>query len=156
MVFYLVGLGLTAGDERDITVRGLEAVKKCDQVWLEAYTSVLCVGVERLEAFYGRDQSKKAASATSPREVVESGCDDMLARSKDGNVALFVVGDVLCATTHTDIALRAKKLDVKVEVIQSGDVGHGRRRQVRAAAVLLRAVRVAALLGRSSGGRRVV
>ena len=49
MVFYLVGLGL--GDERDITVRGLEAVKKCDQVWLEAYTSVLCVGVERLEAF---------------------------------------------------------------------------------------------------------
>ena len=52
MVFYLVGLGL--GDERDITVRGLEAVKKCDQVWLEAYTSVLCVGVERLEAFYGR------------------------------------------------------------------------------------------------------
>ena len=102
MVFYLVGLGL--GDERDITVRGLEAVKNCDQVWLEAYTSVLCVGVERLEAFYGRDV--KVAS----REVVESGCDDMLQRSKDGNVALLVVGDVLCATTHTDIALRAKKL----------------------------------------------
>ena len=114
MVFYLVGLGL--GDERDITVRGLEAVKKCDQVWLEAYTSVLCVGVERLEAFYGREV--KVAS----REVVESGCDDMLARSKDGNVALLVVGDVLCATTHTDIALRAKKLDVKVEVIQNASV----------------------------------
>ena len=114
MVFYLVGLGL--GDERDITVRGLEAVKKCDQVWLEAYTSVLCVGVERLEAFYGREV--KVAS----REVVESGCDDMLQRSKDGNVALLVVGDVLCATTHTDIALRAKKLDVKVEVIQNASV----------------------------------
>ena len=50
-------------------MRGLEAVKKCDQVWLEAYTSVLCVGVERLEAFYGREV--KVAS----REVVESGCD---------------------------------------------------------------------------------
>lgn len=114
MVFYLIGLGL--GDERDITVRGLEAVKSCDAVWLEAYTSVLCVGVERLEAFYGRPV--KIAS----REVVESGCDEMLAQSKNGNVALLVVGDVLCATTHTDIALRAKKLEVKVEVIQNASV----------------------------------
>ena len=63
MVFYLVGLGL--GDERDITVRGLEAVKKCDQVWLEAYTSVLCVGVERPEAFYG-------ARSKSPQPQVGS------------------------------------------------------------------------------------
>ena len=37
-------------------------------------------------------------------------------------MALLVVGDVLCATTHTDIALRAKKLDVKVEVIQNASV----------------------------------
>ena len=63
MVFYLVGLGL--GDERDITVRGLEAVKKCDQVWLEAYTSVLCVGVERLEAFYGREVKVASREAVS-------------------------------------------------------------------------------------------
>lgn len=31
MVLYMIGLGLC--DERDITVRGLEAVKKCDKVW---------------------------------------------------------------------------------------------------------------------------
>lgn len=45
-MLYLVGLGL--GDAKDITVRGLEIVKKADYVFLEAYTSILCVGKEVL------------------------------------------------------------------------------------------------------------
>jgi diphthine synthase len=39
MVLYLVGLGL--GSEKDITLRGLEVVKSCAYVFLEAYTSIL-------------------------------------------------------------------------------------------------------------------
>jgi len=45
-MLYLVGLGL--GDAKDITVKGLEIVKKADYVFLEAYTSILCVGKEVL------------------------------------------------------------------------------------------------------------
>ena len=45
-MLYIIGLGLY--DERDITVRGLEAVKKCTRVYLEAYTSILLVDKERL------------------------------------------------------------------------------------------------------------
>ena len=45
-MLYLVGLGL--GDAKDITVKGLEIVKKADYVFLEAYTSILCVGKEAL------------------------------------------------------------------------------------------------------------
>lgn len=45
-MLYLVGLGL--GDAKDITVKGLEVVKKADYVFLEAYTSILCVGKEAL------------------------------------------------------------------------------------------------------------
>ena len=41
-MLYLVGLGL--GDVKDITVKGLEVVKKAKIVILEAYTSVLCTG----------------------------------------------------------------------------------------------------------------
>lgn len=37
----LVGLGLS--DETDITVKGLEVVKKASRVYLEAYTSILLV-----------------------------------------------------------------------------------------------------------------
>lgn len=46
MVFYLIGLGI--GDAKDITVRGLEAVKSAERVYLEAYTSLLTVGKDAL------------------------------------------------------------------------------------------------------------
>jgi diphthamide biosynthesis methyltransferase len=45
-MLYLVGLGLA--DEKDITVRGLEIVKKAERVYLEAYTAVLLVDKEAL------------------------------------------------------------------------------------------------------------
>jgi diphthamide biosynthesis methyltransferase len=46
MVLFVIGLGL--GDEKDITVKGLEAVKSCDRIYLEAYTSILVVDKEVL------------------------------------------------------------------------------------------------------------
>lgn len=45
-MLYLIGLGL--GDAKDITVKGLEAVRRCSRVYLEGYTSVLTVGKEAL------------------------------------------------------------------------------------------------------------
>ena len=45
-MLYLVGLGLA--DEADITVKGLEIVKKADRVYLEAYTSILLIHKEKL------------------------------------------------------------------------------------------------------------
>lgn len=41
-MFYVIGLGL--GDAKDVTVKGLEAIKKCERVYLEAYTSILSCG----------------------------------------------------------------------------------------------------------------
>jgi diphthine synthase len=40
-MLYLVGLGLA--DETDITVKGLDIVRKASRVYLEAYTSILLV-----------------------------------------------------------------------------------------------------------------
>ena len=45
-MLYVIGLGLS--DEKDITVRGLEAVKSCERVYLEAYTSILMVDSSKL------------------------------------------------------------------------------------------------------------
>lgn len=50
-MLYLVGLGLA--DETDITVKGLEIVKKADRVYLEAYTSILLVDKEKLVSAFG-------------------------------------------------------------------------------------------------------
>jgi diphthine synthase len=102
MVLYVVGLGL--GDEDDITVRGLRAVQRCELVFLEAYTSVLGVSKERLEAAYGK------TITVSDRTDVESGAEKIYLPAKDKEVAFLVVGDPLCATTHTDLVLRAKQV----------------------------------------------
>ena len=41
IMLHIIGLGLA--DERDISVKGLEIVKKAERVYLEAYTAVLLV-----------------------------------------------------------------------------------------------------------------
>ena len=45
-MLYVVGLGL--GDAKDITVKGLEVVKRAKRVYLEGYTSILTVGKDAL------------------------------------------------------------------------------------------------------------
>ena len=86
MVLYIVGIGL--GDEKDITIRGLDAVKSSSLVFLEAYTSILSVGKERLEAFY------ECEVQIADRNFVEGEADDEIIRpAKDQNVSLLIVGD---------------------------------------------------------------
>lgn len=113
-MLFVVGLGLA--DEKDITVRGLEAVKSCKRVFLESYTSILLCDTARLEAFYG------VPVTVADRELVESGSDTILATAKEENVAFLVVGDPFGATTHTDLILRARELGIEVEVIHNASI----------------------------------
>ena len=114
MTLFIIGLGL--GDEKDITVRGLEAVKSCDKIFLEAYTSILGVDKEKLEAFYCKPIT------VADRNMVESEAEMIYEPAKTSNVALLVVGDPVCATTHTDILIRAKQFGCKVEVIHNASI----------------------------------
>ncbi len=105
MTLYLIGLGLN--DEKDITLRGLEIVKNCDEIYLEHYTSILSIPKEELENFYG----KKIIVAD--RNLVELQAEEkLILPAKEKNIALLVVGDIFGATTHTDLQLRAKQLNV--------------------------------------------
>lgn len=111
----MIGLGLAY--PTDISVRGLETVKKCKRVFLEGYTSILMnASKEDLEKFYG----KKITVAY--REMVESQSDEILADAKDDDVAFLVVGDVFGATTHTDLVIRAREKGIKVESIHNASV----------------------------------
>lgn len=113
-MLYVVGLGLA--DEKDITVRGLEAVKSCSKVFLEAYTSILLCETSRLSEFYG------VPVTVADRELVESGSDEILSDAKESNVAFLVVGDPFGATTHTDLIIRARELGIVVEVIHNASI----------------------------------
>uniref|UniRef100_A0A7N0R9S2 diphthine methyl ester synthase n=1 Tax=Kalanchoe fedtschenkoi TaxID=63787 RepID=A0A7N0R9S2_KALFE len=89
-MLYVIGLGL--GNEKDITIRGLEAVKRCEKVYMEAYTSLLSFGLSSnglsaLETMYGKPIT------IDDREMVEEKADEMLSEASDCDVAILVVGD---------------------------------------------------------------
>ncbi|KAL0584859.1 hypothetical protein ABG067_005303 [Albugo candida] len=114
-MLYIIGLGL--GDENDITLRGLQAVKECQKIYLEYYTSLLGVDPTKLSDLYDREIT------IADRDSVELEADEILKHAKDGNSAAFlVVGDPLCATTHTDLILRAKEQNINVQVIHNASV----------------------------------
>jgi diphthine synthase len=45
-MLYIIGLGLA--DEKDVSVRGLEIIRRAERVYLEAYTAVLLVEKSQL------------------------------------------------------------------------------------------------------------
>ncbi|CAN0405936.1 unnamed protein product, partial [Ectocarpus sp. 13 AM-2016] len=94
--------------------RGLEAVRGSAKVVLEHYTSILGVDKTKLEAFYGKDV------VLADRNVVESEADSIYATAKDEDVSFLAVGDPLCATTHTDLIIRARELGVKASLHPRG------------------------------------
>ncbi|XP_023878413.2 probable diphthine methyl ester synthase [Quercus suber] len=118
-MLFIVGLGL--GDEKDITLRGLEAVKKCEKVYIEAYTSLLSFGLSSdglstLEKLYGK------SITLADREIVEEKADGILSEARESDVAFLVVGDPFGATTHSDLVVRAKKMGLEVKVVHNASV----------------------------------
>ncbi len=114
MTLYIIGAGLY--DEKDITVKGLEAIKKSRKVYLEKYTAVLSSSKEDLERFY-----EKQIEILN-REKVEQQFDRILDEAKEEDISFIVIGDALSATTHTEIMLTAKKKNVEVKIVHNASV----------------------------------
>ena len=114
MPLHFIGLGL--GNEKDITINGLEALKKCDLIYLDYYTSILNCKKEDLEKFYG----KKIILAR--RQLVEADDNEIINNAKTKNVAFLVFGDPLVATTHIDLLMRAKEKGIKCSVIHNSSI----------------------------------
>ncbi len=110
----MIGLGLDC--EKDITLKGLEAVKKSKYVFLESYTSRLNVPTSKLEELYGKKIN------LAERELVEKRSDEILKNAKNEDVSFLVIGDVFSATTHSDLFLRAKEKKIDVKVIHNTSI----------------------------------
>ncbi|KAJ3598829.1 hypothetical protein NHX12_032793 [Muraenolepis orangiensis] len=113
-MLYLVGLGL--GDAKDITVKGLEIVKRSSRVYLETYTSMLTVGKDKLEEFYGREV------IVADRDLVEMEAEEILKEADSTDVVLLVVGDPFGATTHSDLVLRAVNAGIPYRVVHNASI----------------------------------
>lgn len=113
MTLYLIGIGLN--DEKDISLKGLETVRKCDIVYLENYTSKLNCPIGRLERLY------KKNIILADRDLVEKN-GIILENAKNKNVAFLIIGDVFSATTHIDLMLRAKKGAISFKIIHNASI----------------------------------
>ncbi len=112
-MLYIIGIGLN--DEKDITVKGLEAIKNCDKIYLETYTSKLQCSVEELEKFYENDIIK------ADRKLVEQS-GEILEKAQKQHVALLVMGDIFSATTHFQIYKEAKEKNIDVKTINNASI----------------------------------
>jgi diphthine synthase len=113
MALNIIGIGL--GDEKDITLKGLDLIKSSDIIYLESYTSKLNCSISKLEKLYG----KKIILAD--RDLVENK-EEITDNAKGKIVSFLVIGDVFSATTHIDIMQRALDKKIKVNVVHNTSV----------------------------------
>ncbi len=109
-----VGLGLW--DARDITLKGLEEVKKADRVYAEFYTSRLSVGVEKLEKEFGKEIE------VLERKDLEEESWKIVSEGAKRNVVILVPGDPMIATTHSSIMVEAKRKGVDIKIIHNASI----------------------------------
>ena len=114
MVFYLIGLGLR--DAKDISLKGLEAAKGCNKLYLESYTSKMGCDKVELEALFCKD------IALADRGLVEQRMDELLLEARTEDVALLVPGDPLSATTHISLRNRARELGIVLQTIHNASI----------------------------------
>jgi len=113
MTLFIIGIGLN--DEKDVTVKGLETIRSCDEAYMENYTSLISCSVSDLEKFY----EKKITVVD--RKFVEQ-TDTLVTAARNKKIALLVIGDPFGATTHIDLMLRCKKGNVGFKIINNASI----------------------------------
>ena len=112
----LIFIGLGLYDERDISVKGLEAARGCDSLFAEFYTAKLTgTSIEILQKTIGKEVT------VLNREDFERG-DIIIEAANNENVGILVAGDPMTATTHIALRLRAEKEGIKTRVVPAASI----------------------------------
>ena len=112
----LIFIGLGLYDEKDISVKGKEAVQDADYVYSEFYTSSLSgCSMEDVEEELGID-IKPLKRGEVESEAIP------LKKAKDNKVVFLTGGDPMAATTHVDLRLRAEVEGISTRIIHSSSI----------------------------------
>ena len=112
-MLYLIGTGIW--DEKDISIRGIEEIKKVEEVYLEKYTNNTGINIENLE-----NEIKKKVKIVSREEVEDT--HFLLNEAKKKDIALLIPGDVFSATTHIQYVSEGNKKGIKIKIIHSSSI----------------------------------
>ncbi|RLE92720.1 MAG: diphthine synthase [Thermoprotei archaeon] len=114
-----VGLGLGKGD---ITLKGLEFLRKCSIIYFDTYTSLSSeINQAYLEELTGKKVKpvNREFLETEKRKEIYQRC------LKGENVVIACIGNPFFATTHVALRIEAEKLGIKTEVFNSFSILDG-------------------------------
>jgi len=112
----LIFIGLGLFDEKDISLKGIEEIKKSDKIFAEFYTAKLIgTDIKKIEKITGK--TIKVLS----REETEKG-DTILNTAMKTDVVFLTAGDPMTATTHVDLRIRATKMGINTKVTHGASI----------------------------------
>jgi diphthine synthase len=107
IVFVGLGLSGTGG----MTVDALTALRECDKIYAEFYTSTLIgTDVGELEEAIGRKIE------VIHRQQVEEDGEDLINEAKEKRIGFITAGDTMAATTHVDLRIQAAIEEIPVRL----------------------------------------
>ncbi|OYT56036.1 MAG: hypothetical protein B6U68_03985 [Candidatus Aenigmarchaeota archaeon ex4484_14] len=101
MMLYLVGIGM---QEKDLSLKAVEALVNCQKVYIEGYTSKWIGFKKNLEKL-----ARKKIEILE-RKDMEEGLDKILKDAKDQSIAILVPGDPFTATTHIEVMSQRQRI----------------------------------------------
>lgn len=114
-MLFFIGMGLW--DEKDITLKGYELARKCDEAYIEFYTSHL--GGTTL---HNIENLLEKNVGVLERSDLEENSGRIVEEASNKDIAILVPGDPMIATTHSAISLEARKKGVGVNVVYNASI----------------------------------
>ena len=114
MALYLISIGLY--DEKDLSLKAIEAARECDALYVEFYTAILNTNVTKLSEVIGRPIKELK------RKDLEDNAEKLIEEAKIKKVGILVGGDCLTATTHISLLEDAKKWKIPTKVIHGSSI----------------------------------
>ena len=110
----LISIGLS--DEKDMSLKGLEAARKCAKLYLELYTTNLNTNARKLSELIGKEvvQIKRSDLEENSAKIID--------QAKSMDIGILIGGDALSATTHISLLLDAKKRGIKTKIIHGSSI----------------------------------
>lgn len=119
-MLYLISLGLH--DEKDMSIKAIEAAVKCDKLYAEFYTTKMDTSTGKISKLIEKVTGVKKTVVELKRSDLEENSDKILKEAENMNVGIFVGGDVLVATTHLSLLIDAKKKGINVEIVHGSSI----------------------------------
>ncbi len=111
MALFLIGTGVAF----DVTLGGVEALKRCKEAYIETYTNPISDEmIQELGAIVGK------SIVLLDRSLLESSY--LVDKAESADVCILASGDPLTATTHITLVIEAKKRGIPVHVIHNSSI----------------------------------